>query len=169
MSFNALGKVDVELSVLNKTTRFSGEHSYRIQTDTIRGDAQHTIGKVWSQVLPSLVNIPVKNGIVHIIENPLMLMDMSLKDFLRNKAKLSRFNKLLEKHRDVLAEFDRVKPKTILAPDDNAFENLINNNQNFSDISETSEDIKKLLRQHVIYTSVSSADLRKSKFFVQIL
>lgn len=62
-------------------------------------------------------------------------------------------------------EINKSQNKTVLAPDDNAFENLINNNQNFTDIDESSDEIKKLLRQHVVFHSISSSDLKNSKHF----
>ena len=143
------------------TSRFSNEKAYYIQTNTVKYDAGHKVGKVLSRL--TLANIPVKNGVVHIIDKPLMLMDMTIRDFLRSQSKLSRFIRLLERHPDVLSEMGQNLHKTILAPEDNAFENLMNNNQNFSDIDEGSDEIKKLLRQHLVFHSVSSADLKKSK------
>lgn len=156
------GVVDVELSLINHTSRFSTEKVYYIQTNTVKNDAAHPAGKVLSRL--TLANIPVKNGVIHIIDKPLMLMDMSVRDFLKNQSKLSRFYRLLERHQDVLSEIGRNPHKTILAPEDNAFENLVHNNQNFSSIDEGSDEIKKLLRQHIVYKSVSSADLKKSEF-----
>ena len=144
------------------TSRFSTEKVYFIQTNTVKNDAAHKVGKVLSRL--TLANIPVKNGIIHIIDKPLMLMDMSVRDFLKNQSKLSRFYRLLEKHQDILSEMGRNPHKTILAPEDNAFENLMNNNQNFTDIDESSDEIKKLLRQHIVFKSISSSDLKKCKF-----
>lgn len=153
------GTVDVELSLVNLTSRFAQDKVFYIQTNTVKNDAAHKVGKVLSRL--TLANIPVKNGVIHIIDKPLMLMDMSIRDFLRNQSKLSRFYKMLERHADIISELGRNPHKTILAPDDNAFENLMNNNQNFSDIDESSEEIKKLLRQHIVFSSVSSTELKK--------
>lgn len=154
--------MDVELSLINLTSRFSPEKVYYVQTNTVKNDATHKAGKVLSRL--ALANIPVKNGIIHIIDKPLMLMDMSVRDFLRNQSKLNRFHRILERHQDILSEISRNLHKTILAPDDNAFKNLMNNNLNFSEINENSEEMKKLLRQHIVLHSVSSTDLKKGKW-----
>lgn len=131
-----------------------------VQSNTIKNDAVHKAGRVLSRMI--LANIPIKNGVMHIIEKPLMLMDMSIRDFLREQTKLKRFHGLLEKHPDVLSELNRHSNKTVLAPDDNAFANLVDNNQKFAGIDENSEEMKKLLRQHLVYQQVSSSDLRRS-------
>lgn len=154
------------MSLVNLTSRFAQDKVFYIQTNTVKNDAAHKVGKVLSRL--TLANIPVKNGVIHIIDKPLMLMDMSIRDFLRNQSKLSRFYKMLERHADIISELGRNPHKTILAPDDNAFENLMNNNQNFSDIDESSEEIKKLLRQHIVFSSVSSTELKKRTFCYSI-
>ncbi|UXI18670.1 hypothetical protein NH340_JMT04613 [Sarcoptes scabiei] len=152
--------IDVEVSFINKTLRFTSEKMHYVQSNTIKNDAVHKAGRVLSRMI--LANIPIKNGVMHIIEKPLMLMDMSIRDFLREQTKLKRFHGLLEKHPDVLSELNRHSNKTVLAPDDNAFANLVDNNQKFAGIDENSEEMKKLLRQHLVYQQVSSSDLRRS-------
>lgn len=142
------------------TSRFSADKSYFIQTNTVKNDATHKAGKVMSPL--TMANIPVSNGVVHIIDRPLMLMDMSLRDIVRGQAKLSRFLKMLDAHPDILNEINKRPQKTILAPDDNAFDNLILNN-NFSNVERDYDRVQSLLRQHVIFESVSSTDLKKSK------
>ncbi|KAH7643632.1 fasciclin-1-like protein [Dermatophagoides farinae] len=165
-SYNTMAfddNVDVELSFINKTVRFTVEQMYYIQTNTIKNDAIHKAGRVLSRMIKA--NIPVKNGVVHIIDKPLMLMDMAIRDFLREQNKLKRFYKLLEKHPDVLSNIGKNSNKTVLAPDDNAFANLMDNNQNFAGISEDSDEMKKLLLNHVVYQQVSFSDLKRSAGF----
>ncbi|KAH9387563.1 fatty acid synthase beta subunit fas1 [Tyrophagus putrescentiae] len=151
--------VEVKLSLSNQTSRFSVDKVYFIQTNTVKNDKAHHLGKVLSRL--SFANIPVRNGIIHIIDKPLMLMDLSVRDFLHQQPKLRRFTELLDKNREIISEMDRQTHKTILAPDDNAFENLVNNNENFTDINERSEEIRKILRQHIVMHSVSTTDLKK--------
>ncbi|KPM08418.1 fasciclin-1-like protein [Sarcoptes scabiei] len=159
-------KIDVEVSFINKTLRFTSEKMHYVQSNTIKNDAVHKAGRVLSRMI--LANIPIKNGVMHIIEKPLMLMDMSIRDFLREQTKLKRFHGLLEKHPDVLSELNRHSNKTVLAPDDNAFANLVDNNQKFAGIDENSEEMKKLLRQHLVYQQVSSSDLRRNAGYANL-
>lgn len=154
------------MSLINKTLRFTNEPNYYVQTNTIKNDAAHKAGRVLSKLKQS--NIPIKNGVIHIIEKPLMLMDMSVDGFISQQPKLKRFQKLLEKHRDVLDELRNNPNKTVLAPDDNAFTNLIDNNQNFAGIRDDSEEMKNLLRQHVVPVQVSSSDLKRSNLFYHL-
>ena len=160
--FSAVDNVEVKLSLSNQTSRFSVDKVYFIQTNTVKNDKAHHLGKVLSRL--SFANIPVRNGIIHIIDKPLMLMDLSVRDFLHQQPKLRRFTELLDKNREIISEMDRQTHKTILAPDDNAFENLVNNNENFTDINERSEEIRKILRQHIVMHSVSTTDLKKGKW-----
>lgn len=52
----------------------------------------HPTGVVLAEIVKA--NIPVKNGVVHLIERPLMVVDTTVKDFLEVSA-LIRFVLLL--------------------------------------------------------------------------
>lgn len=44
------------------------------------GDANHQAGVVLAEIVKA--NIPVRNGVVHLIQRPLMVVDSTVKDFL---------------------------------------------------------------------------------------
>lgn len=52
-----------------------------MKSNTVAGDAKHTRGVVLADIVRA--NIPVKNGVVHLIQRPLMVVDTSVIDFLK--------------------------------------------------------------------------------------
>ncbi|XP_025990127.1 fasciclin-1 isoform X2 [Solenopsis invicta] len=53
-----------------------------VQSDTLVGDANHQAGVVLAEIVKA--NIPVRNGVVHLIQRPLMVVDSTVKDFLES-------------------------------------------------------------------------------------
>ncbi|XP_018059488.1 PREDICTED: fasciclin-1 isoform X6 [Atta colombica] len=51
-----------------------------VQSNTLVGDATHTDGVVLAEIVKG--NIPVRNGVVHLIARPLMVVDNTVRDFL---------------------------------------------------------------------------------------
>lgn len=51
-----------------------------VKTNTVVGDSKHSTGVVMAEIL--LANIPVKNGVVHLIHRPLMVVDTTVMQFL---------------------------------------------------------------------------------------
>ena len=81
-------------------------------------------------------NIPVNNGVIHLIEKPLMIIDTSIGNILRREksGRLTIFNKLVDKVREVKVEIMSREHKTILAPTDLAFLKLDENYDNIFEI-----------------------------------
>lgn len=52
------------------------------------GDANHQGGVVLAEIVKA--NIPVRNGVVHLIQRPLMVVDSTVKDFLEVSARFVR-------------------------------------------------------------------------------
>ena len=50
------------------------------RSNTIVGDKAHTKGMVVARIIKG--NIPVKNGVVHLIDKPLMIVARSLYEYL---------------------------------------------------------------------------------------
>lgn len=50
------------------------------------GDATHQTGVVLAEIVKA--NIPVRNGVVHLIQRPLMVVDTTVKDFLEVSDRL---------------------------------------------------------------------------------
>ncbi|KAK9880989.1 hypothetical protein WA026_014336 [Henosepilachna vigintioctopunctata] len=51
-----------------------------VKSHTILGDGRHTQGVVLAEIVKP--NIPVKNGVIHLIQKPLMVVDNSVKELL---------------------------------------------------------------------------------------
>ncbi|KAH9392431.1 retention in endoplasmic reticulum protein 1 [Tyrophagus putrescentiae] len=109
---------------------------------------------------PKLV-INAKKTVAKSIQNRDLLIDFSVWDFFRQLPKLRRFIDLFDKNRETISEMDRQTHKTNFASEDNAFENLVNNNENFTDMNDHNEEIRKILRQHSVMHSVSTTYLKK--------
>lgn len=52
-----------------------------MKSNTVAGDAKHSRGVVLADIVKA--NIPVKNGVVHLIQRPLMVVDTTVIDFLK--------------------------------------------------------------------------------------
>lgn len=51
-----------------------------MKSNTVIGDSKHAAGVVMAEIVKG--NIPVKNGVMHLIYRPLMVVDNSVKQFL---------------------------------------------------------------------------------------
>lgn len=99
-----------------------------VRSNTIRGDRIHAKGMVVARVLKG--NIPVKNGVVHLIDKPLMIVARSLYEYVSEEGKrsgnrLSRFARLLRDKGGLFSEaLFEAKEGTLFAPSDEALENV---------------------------------------------
>lgn len=50
-----------------------------VKSKTIQGDANHPKGEITAEIV--MANIPVENGVVHLIRNPLMVIERPMKKF----------------------------------------------------------------------------------------
>jgi len=155
--------VNVELSLINRTLRINPEQTYYVQSNTIKADPKHNKGVVMSRVLRA--NIPIKNGVVHLIEKPLMIIDTSIIDFLSQESdgRLKTFNRLLDMVPEIRSEIAGLEQKTVLAPTDSAFTNLNEGEEDKVDyLIKNPEHLKSLLRLHIVpQQSVSTEDIRR--------
>lgn len=52
-----------------------------VKSDTLVGDSSHPSASVLAEIVKP--NIPVKNGVVHLIQNPLMVVDTTVQEFIQ--------------------------------------------------------------------------------------
>lgn len=78
MSTNLVQKGNVKL--IFKVKFFVVSSAY-VKSNTVAGDTKHTRGVVLAEIVRA--NIPVKNGVVHLIQRPLMVVDTTVVDFLK--------------------------------------------------------------------------------------
>lgn len=55
-------------------------HIAYVKTNTVVGDSKHSTGVVMAEIVRA--NIPVKNGVIHLIHRPLMVVDTTVMQFL---------------------------------------------------------------------------------------
>lgn len=55
-----------------------------VKSNTVVGDSKHSTGVVLAEIVRA--NIPVKNGVVHLIHRPLMVVDTTVKQFLEVRS-----------------------------------------------------------------------------------
>ncbi|XP_047022564.1 fasciclin-1 isoform X1 [Helicoverpa zea] len=115
-----------------------------VKSNTVAGDAKHARGVVLADIVRA--NIPVKNGVVHLIQRPLMVVDTTVIDFLRGIEKedgpLCKFYEVimdLGANNQFFNELTLAKDITLFAPSNEAWadfsvENIIRNHQKLRDI-----------------------------------
>jgi len=106
-----------------------------VRSNTISGDRVHGTGMVVSRIVKG--NIPVQNGIVHLIDKPLMVVARSLYDYVMEEGK-DRNNRLYsfaQMIRDKGGSFGEAllesKDGTLLAPSNEAFRKVDRNRLNY--------------------------------------
>lgn len=55
--------------------------SVYVKSNTVVGDEKHPAGVVLAEIVKA--NIPVRNGVVHLIHRPLMIIDTTVTQFLQ--------------------------------------------------------------------------------------
>ncbi|XP_073982724.1 fasciclin 1 Fas1 domain-containing isoform X3 [Rhodnius prolixus] len=109
------------------TISFSSERDEKqvrkyVKSHTIVGDSLHPTGVVLAEIVKA--NIPVSNGVVHLIHRPLMVVDTTVTQFLedREDGPLYRFYEVI---RDVKGDFmdrlTRMQELTLFAPSNAAW------------------------------------------------
>lgn len=65
--------------LMNRTHLFYPFAAY-VKSNTVVGDSKHSTGVVMAEIVKA--NIPVRNGVVHLIHRPLMVVDTTVFEFL---------------------------------------------------------------------------------------
>ncbi|KAF9413777.1 hypothetical protein HW555_008112 [Spodoptera exigua] len=122
-----------------------------VKSNTVAGDAKHARGVVLADIVRA--NIPVKNGVVHLIQRPLMVVDTTVIDFLKRLKQelfkqekedgpLCKFYEVimdLGANNQFFNELTLAKDITLFAPSNEAWadfsvQNIIRNHQKLRDI-----------------------------------
>nr|XP_050866125.1 fasciclin-1 isoform X6 [Vespula vulgaris] len=109
---------------LKVTVSFLMEHNkVYVKSNTIVGDASHHTGVVLAEIVKP--NIPVRNGVIHLIQRPLMVIDSTVKDFLEEKedGPVYKFYETIRDFgEDIMTTINRLHDVTLFAPSNAAFE-----------------------------------------------
>merc|ERR1719266_2751552 len=97
-----------------------------VESKTMTGTKQHKRGTVEAQIVKA--NIPVQNGIVHLIDKPLVIMASSLYEHLcvsgNVQWRFKEFSHYLRKFPSLCDKIREAKGATILVPTNDAFSGI---------------------------------------------
>nr|XP_050866122.1 fasciclin-1 isoform X3 [Vespula vulgaris] len=114
---------------LKVTVSFLMEHNkVYVKSNTIVGDASHHTGVVLAEIVKP--NIPVRNGVIHLIQRPLMVIDSTVKDFLEVSGMIEKedgpvykfYETIRDFGEDIMTTINRLHDVTLFAPSNAAFE-----------------------------------------------
>lgn len=150
-----------------------------VKSNTVVGDAKHARGVVLADIVRA--NIPVKNGVVHLIQRPLMVVDTSVVDFLKEKedGPLHKFYEVildLGEHNQFLNELNLAKDITLFAPSNEAWtepsvQNIMRNHQKLKEILKLHLVRERLPMETILHNNLNqiyqapTASLRKYLYF----
>ncbi|XP_052749257.1 fasciclin-1 [Galleria mellonella] len=129
--------------IISFSTAMNGKEEITyVKSNTVAGDTKHSRGVVLADIVKA--NIPVKNGVVHLIQRPLMVVDTTVVDFLKEKedGPLCKFYEVildLGANNQFFKELTIAKDITLFAPSNEAWneysvQNIIRNHQKLMDI-----------------------------------
>ncbi|KMZ03125.1 fasciclin-1 isoform X2 [Drosophila simulans] len=138
-----------------------------VKSNTIVGDAKHRVGVVLAEIVKA--NIPVSNGVVHLIHRPLMIIDTTVTQFLQknfgcNSFKENAENGALRKFYEVimdnggavLDDINSLTEVTILAPSNEAW-----NSSNINNVLRDRNKIRQILNMHIIKDRLNVDKIRQ--------
>lgn len=148
--------VKVELSLANQSDSAGAEYTLFAQSNTMSTEPQRQKGVVLSKIVKP--NIPVKNGVMHLIEKPLMVVDTSIKDFFHRErhGRLEDFMRLVDYSPDFLMDLDGTQPKTVFAPTNDALKVIPV--KILDSLKSNTSYLTQLLRLHMIKNEAVASD-----------
>lgn len=120
-----------------------------ITSNTLGGDSKHTAGVVQAEIVKA--NIPVKNGVIHLIQRPLMIVDMTIAEVFqmqKDEGPLSKFHQIMADSvtgRQFLSSLKRLRDATIFAPNNAAWED-----DNLRNILANENKLHEILNMHLV-------------------
>ncbi|XP_046393705.1 fasciclin-1 isoform X3 [Ischnura elegans] len=131
-----------------------------VKSNTIVGDPNHATGVVLAEIVKA--NIPVKNGVVHLIHRPLMVVDTTVKQFLegigieKEDGPLYRFYEMIVDHgSEFMTKITKLKSLTLFAPSNSAW-----NNSNLNNLIHNKEKMMEILNLHLVEQRLSLDDIK---------
>ncbi|XP_070072173.1 fasciclin-1 isoform X2 [Drosophila takahashii] len=129
-----------------------------VKSNTIAGDAKHREGVVLAEIVKA--NIPVSNGVVHLIHRPLMIIDTTVTQFLQENAENGALRKFYEVIMDnggaVLDDINSLSEVTILAPSNEAW-----NSSNINNVLRDRNKMRQILNMHIIKDRLNVDKIRQ--------
>ncbi|XP_025602312.2 fasciclin-1 isoform X3 [Athalia rosae] len=96
-----------------------------VKSNTLAGDNTHAKGVVLAEIVKA--NIPVRNGVVHLIQRPLMVVDTTVKQFLEGIEKedgpvYKFYEAIVDVGGDFLIDITKQRQVTLFAPSNAAWD-----------------------------------------------
>ncbi|XP_012054846.1 PREDICTED: fasciclin-1 [Atta cephalotes] len=132
----------------SKSQNKGDDHLY-VQSNTLVGDATHTDGVVLAEIVKG--NIPVRNGVVHLIARPLMVVDNTVRDFLesfkeKEDGPVYKFYETIRDFGDdIMATISHLHDVTLFAPSNEAL-----NEPNVKQMLQDKNRMKEILKLHYV-------------------
>uniref|UniRef100_A0A1I8PTQ3 FAS1 domain-containing protein n=1 Tax=Stomoxys calcitrans TaxID=35570 RepID=A0A1I8PTQ3_STOCA len=128
------------------------------KSNTLLGDNKHATGVVLSEIVAA--NIPVRNGVVHLIKRPLMIVDTTVTEFLQSfkehGALKAFFDTIMSNGGYVLNDIKNYTKVTILAPSNEAWENPA-----LANIRNNTERMREILNMHIIRDPLNIENIKQ--------
>ncbi|XP_017776262.1 PREDICTED: fasciclin-1 isoform X2 [Nicrophorus vespilloides] len=150
ISYDTLANVDNMKVYISFSEETHGKSSaIYVKSHNRLADSAHTKGVVMAEIVKA--NIPVKNGVVHLIHKPLMVVDNTVKQFLEEKedGPLSKFCQEIADAGDVGKEFmrtiERSHDLTLFAPSNAAWDD-----GNLKSLLRDPVKMREILNMHLV-------------------
>jgi len=152
-------KVTVRLRQQGDSSGDSGD-ILDLQSNTLLGDSVHLPGTVLTQIIQP--NIAVKNGVVHLISRPLVVMGSTSIQFIEDsrQARFLEFYSLVEQHApDFLDTLREAANSTVFIPSNEAFYTV--DQDRLNEVKASPEKLRNLLNLHLVRQRVTTKDVRE--------
>ncbi|XP_050740112.1 fasciclin-1-like isoform X1 [Eriocheir sinensis] len=150
-------KVYISLENVTFSDDPTEEATYYVKSNTLAADTSHVKGTVLARIVKA--NIPVKNGVVHLIDRPLMIVATNIISYLQqDRGQLSKFYDLIrERNVDLSNTLAVGSSLTVFAPSNEAFKMV--NKERFKLVQKNNEKISKLLRMHIVERRLTTDEI----------
>ncbi|XP_053689218.1 fasciclin-1 [Sabethes cyaneus] len=129
-----------------------------VRSNTVIGDSRHASGAVLAEIVKA--NIPVRNGVVHLIHRPLMVVDTTVLQFLEEKedGPLFKFYELIADYApDFFKTMANLQQMTLFAPSNDALSHPIVHN-----FIRNRDKLREILNLHLVRDSITTDKIRKN-------
>ncbi|XP_011262800.1 fasciclin-1 isoform X4 [Camponotus floridanus] len=147
---------------LKVTVSFLKAHNkVYVQSNTVMGDSNHPSGVVLAEIVKG--NIPVRNGVVHLIQRPLMVVDTTVKDFLESFKGIEKedgpvfkfYETIRDFGEDIMNTISYLREVTLFAPSNEALEE-----PGVKQMLQDKKRIKEILKLHYVKEKLTIEHIR---------
>lgn len=144
-----------------------GDKNVYVQSYTLVGDSKHQAGAVQAEIVRA--NIPVKNGVIHLIQRPLMIVDMKISEIfkmMKEDGPLFKFYEIMkdsEYGNHFMNTLTRLGSGTLFAPSNAAWQD-----DNIRNILLNSDRMREILNLHLVKDQRLSVERIKQNINQQV-